>query len=234
MLFIAGMSFMLLMVFIIGVMVGVHIDAYPEKIAKEVPDIIRRQFYHPVEKLDKTGKEEEKNSRADVENNATAAITASSAAKADDLKGAPAMEAKKAAPGVSAPPSENLKASSDAVNPLSEEDGDAKTVASLPKLKEKDSHKSDTPEKSGAAQKFEGKYMVQLASLKNDEKAKQFCKKITPLGYNPKVQIVELPKRGKWFRVVLDGFETRDEAKMTASALSEKVGGLNCIIRPVR
>jgi cell division septation protein DedD len=235
-LFVAGMSLLLLLVFMIGVMVGVHIDAYPEKIAKGVPEMIRRQLYHPAEKSEKAGGEETKNPRAAGENNVPTALQASLAPKTDDLKGTSLTGDKKTAPAALAPPSGSLNAP--AGKNLSAPEGEgAKPAVPAPTLKEKGnrSNPSDSPEGTGAAvRKVGGKYFVQVASFKHDEEAKQFCKKITTLGYNPTMKIVELAKKGRWARVVIDGFETRDEAKKASSALSEKIKGLHCIVRPIR
>ncbi len=41
----------------------------------------------------------------------------------------------------------------------------------------------------------------------------------------------EVPGRGKWYRVVIGGFESREKAKATADLISGKVQGVKCVIR---
>src|SRR3990172_8932135 len=47
--FILGMSVLIFLVFVFGVMVGVHIDAYPERIAGVVPEFVRGMLHRPAE-----------------------------------------------------------------------------------------------------------------------------------------------------------------------------------------
>ncbi|MCG6537299.1 MAG: hypothetical protein L7F78_21960, partial [Syntrophales bacterium LBB04] len=101
-LFVAGMSFLLLLVFILGVLVGLHIDAYPEKIATVVPEMVRRQLHRPQEKGEKARGEEAKNPKEAVENNVLASSPASLPPKTDDPGGPSVAEGKKAQPPPSA------------------------------------------------------------------------------------------------------------------------------------
>jgi cell division protein FtsN len=83
-------------------------------------------------------------------------------------------------------------------------------------------------------QDVEKKYTLQVASFKKRDQAELFCKKISPLGYKPRVMIVDLPKKGKWFRVVIEKFKTEEEARKAAGVLSGKIKGVNCVIRPTK
>ncbi|MDP2268754.1 MAG: SPOR domain-containing protein, partial [Deltaproteobacteria bacterium] len=77
-----------------------------------------------------------------------------------------------------------------------------------------------------------GKYSVQVGSFKTQKVAKQFCNKITPLGFKPRVAMVELPNKGKWFRVVVEGFASHAEAQQAADILAKNVKGVSGIVRP--
>ncbi|HLA05612.1 MAG TPA: SPOR domain-containing protein, partial [Syntrophales bacterium] len=59
-------------------------------------------------------------------------------------------------------------------------------------------------------------------------------KKIISLGYKPRVATTEVAGKGTWSRVVIDGFATKEEAKKAAGVLSEKIKGVNCIVRPIK
>ncbi|MDP2725387.1 MAG: SPOR domain-containing protein, partial [Syntrophales bacterium] len=82
--------------------------------------------------------------------------------------------------------------------------------------------------------KVGGEYLVQAGSFKNINKAEELSKKIIALGYKPRVATTEVAGKGKWSRVVIDGFATKDEAKTAAGVLSEKIKSVNCIVRPIK
>lgn len=204
-LFVAGMSLLLFAVFIIGVMVGAHIDAYPEKIAQSIPAIIRRQLSHP-------------------------AVTTGKAATArEEVKVLPASEENTVVAPLPEPfvPREDLPAGS---TTGAVEKKASRTVPADPGAA------VTTPPHSAAAgtplTEAGGKYSVQVVSFKSPKVAGQFCKKITPLGFKPRVVMVELPNKGKWFRVIVDGFASHDEAQQAAAMLAKNIKGVNCIVRP--
>ena len=108
------------------------------------------------------------------------------------------------------------------------EPAETKTAATNPEVQEKTSP-GDEVESPPLVEK---KYQLQVGSFKSNGQAKKFCTKITSLGYDPQIVMVELPKQGKWFRVVINDFPTRDEAKVAAGVLSEKIKGISYMIRP--
>jgi cell division protein FtsN len=240
-LFVACMSLLLLFVFILGVMVGVHIDAYPEQIASGIPQIILKKFNLSPGKTEITAlvKEEAKKPAAGEESNAAATVVAPTIPKEEEPTGTEGAENKKSPPIASQPfpTTLNTATGNQKTSPtITGEEGVKKPVdAGGGKEREAKPVPHDSTEpSSGQKPPAEGKYMLQVVSLKDKSKAEQFCKKITPLGYNPRVAMIELPKKGKWFRVVIDGFETRDEAKKAADALSEKIKGVSCVIRSIK
>ena len=74
------------------------------------------------------------------------------------------------------------------------------------------------------------KYQIQVGSFKEKEKADQLCKKLTGLGLSPRVAEMQVPKKGKWMRVTLEGFESREDAQKTADRVAKKIKGLNCVV----
>ena len=195
-LFAVGMSLLLFFVFIIGVMVGLHIDAYPEKIAG-LPDIIRKRLYNPAVNTEgiNPGGEKTKIPLPD---------------DAGDV--------------VPLPDSLSLKEEAPTASPGLEEKKSSPVASPSGKGKEDDTQ----PPKVG------GEYLVQAGSFKNINKAEELSNKIIPLGYKPRVVTMEVPGKGKWSRVVIDGFETKEEAKKAAGVLSEKIKSVNCIVRPIK
>ncbi len=75
-----------------------------------------------------------------------------------------------------------------------------------------------------------GKYMVQVASFKDKKKAETLHGKLLDMGYSPKVDLIELNSKGKWFRVRLKGFETSKDAKEVAADLDKKVRWIKCLV----
>ncbi len=239
--FVAGMSFLLLMVFVLGVMVGVNIDAYPEKIARGLPDIIRRQLHRQPETSGPTAAVSEEIVKAPPpaeqsveENSAAASLPEPFVGKDDSPPEAPGAQEKN--PPLTSPPAGPRNAASTPQGPAAV--GTEKTV--VKPLAEAVVGKSDSgnaqprehKDDSARPANGEGKYLVQVASFKNRDKAQQFCDKITPLGFKPRVAMIELPNKGRWFRVTVDGFPSREEAKKATVVLEKNIKGISGVIRP--
>ncbi|MEI8173371.1 MAG: SPOR domain-containing protein [Deltaproteobacteria bacterium] len=75
-----------------------------------------------------------------------------------------------------------------------------------------------------------GNYQIQVVSLKEKGKADQVCKKLMNLGYSPRIVTAELRDRGVWHRVVLEGYESREQAQKVTDIVSKKIRGVNCVI----
>ncbi len=74
------------------------------------------------------------------------------------------------------------------------------------------------------------KYQIQVGSFKEKEKADQLCKKLTGLGLSPRVAEMQVPKKGKWMRITLEGFESREDAQKAADRVAGTIKGLNCVV----
>ena len=74
------------------------------------------------------------------------------------------------------------------------------------------------------------KYQVQVGSFKEKGKADQLCKKLTALGFSPRAAEVQVPKKGKWVRITLEGFESREDAQKAADGVARKIKGLSCVV----
>jgi cell division septation protein DedD len=74
------------------------------------------------------------------------------------------------------------------------------------------------------------KYLISVVSFKEKEKADRLCKKLTDLGFAPSVAQVELHEKGKWFRVTIEGFNSREQAQKVVDSVTKKIRGLNCAI----
>lgn len=85
----------------------------------------------------------------------------------------------------------------------------------------------DTPPEEERAT---GPYTVQVASFRGKDMTGGLRKKLSDLGYAPRVDEVTLPTSGTWFRVKVHGFATYDEARGVASRLEKEIRGIKCLI----
>lgn len=101
------------------------------------------------------------------------------------------------------------------------------------------SRKTATP-KNGSVQTTEkqdkktdttGKFFVQIVSYQEKEKSELTAKKVKFLGHRAKVVHVDLAAKGKWYRVVVDGFETKEKAQKAAAKIKAQLKGTQCIVR---
>jgi cell division septation protein DedD len=77
------------------------------------------------------------------------------------------------------------------------------------------------------------KYQIQVVSFKEREKADQMCKKLKAHGFKPTVAVTDLQEKGKWFRVTLEGYESKEQAQKSADSVAKSIKGLNCVIHKV-
>ncbi|HLA26997.1 MAG TPA: SPOR domain-containing protein [Syntrophales bacterium] len=231
MFFAVGMSLLLFFVFIIGVMVGLHIDAYPEKIAG-LPEIIRKRLYSPAVNTERISPGGEKTPLPDDAGDA-GSLPDSLSLEEEESTASPGLEEKKSSPV--AFPSGNMDGKEKSVDVGG--DAGARPAATLPVVKKQESKlpPSDVAGEDGAQPpNVGGKYLVQAGSFQNINKADELSNKIIPLGYKPRVATTEVAGKGKWSRVVIEGFETKEEAMNAARVLSEKIKGVTCIVRPIK
>ncbi|MEA3470131.1 MAG: SPOR domain-containing protein [Thermodesulfobacteriota bacterium] len=172
-----GISLFLLFSFIFGVIVGKHIESYPEKIAIGIPSAIKEKI---------TKKDDEKT---------------------------------------------ELKAGE-------KEEFELTFYDTLPKKREEEvkvtSEKKSGPEVvSKASEEKPGlpeRYLIQVASFKDEERMKKLRKRLSAMGYTPSINEISLASSGHWFRVKLEGFATFDEAAKTATFIEKKISGLKCLV----
>jgi cell division protein FtsN len=77
------------------------------------------------------------------------------------------------------------------------------------------------------------KYQVQVVSYKEKEKAEQLRKKLVAQGFRPLIAVTDLKEKGKWHRVTLDGYDSKEHAQKAADSVAGKVKGVNCVVHKV-
>ena len=214
-LFLLGMSGLLFGVFLLGVTLGKNIDTYPEKIARFIPDRIKAHIgiSPDVAEPVMAARDDKKQDMPEPDRDLNLTFYDTLGKRKTDAKGmAPdGMIPKKAAPEkVKEPPPQPPPA------PVT------------PAIQPKAAAPSPVKEKSVQQEKF----LVQVVSYKDKDKAARLAKKISASGYSVHTEVMELPGRGKWFRVVMGLFSDRPEAQKAIDSISKKNKGLSCVIRP--
>lgn len=74
------------------------------------------------------------------------------------------------------------------------------------------------------------KYKVQVGSFKEKGKANELSKKLTALGFSPRVTEMQVPKKGKWTRITLEGFESQQDAQKAVDSVKREIKGLSCVV----
>ncbi|MBU2054011.1 MAG: SPOR domain-containing protein [Proteobacteria bacterium] len=255
-LFVCGMSLLLFSMFLLGIVVGKHMETYPERSFPGIPELIRDSllaslpkagrvpppaeqgakneqagsedrfdltFYETLGgKKERTPEEMTANTEKNRRGESPPAPAGPAANKA--LTGQPAMPPGSAA-GKRHPP---LPAGDGVVK---KQDPSSEKAAAQTDKKKPEALPS-APAAEGAASPGKGRFEVQAAAYRERSKAEQMAQRLVSLGFSPKVAMKELPAKGLWFRVIVDGFESRAKAQEAADSLAGKIGGLKCIIRP--
>jgi cell division protein FtsN len=249
-LFIGGMSALLFSLFLIGIVVGKHMEAYPERYSTGIPEMIGNRLFTALPPAGKAaspetepgGKEEPPGADAEVvptgsepPGDKKGAVTPESRPDAVKNKGAEADAGRALPSGGVMRPSE---ATADGVGgethrppPVAGGEGAVKKAVPSPEGKpagDSGTKKSPAPE-TAAPQK--GRYEIQAAAYRERAQAEQLVKKFTDFGFSSQVVMKEIPGKGQWFRVIVGGFENRGKAQEAADQLTGKVRGLKCVIR---
>ncbi len=75
------------------------------------------------------------------------------------------------------------------------------------------------PEKTAPAKPAEGTFQIQVYSSQSKQDADAKSAVLAKTGYVPKVDQVDLKEKGTWYRIRLQGFKTREEAKAAGDKL---------------
>ncbi|MEW6335550.1 MAG: SPOR domain-containing protein [Thermodesulfobacteriota bacterium] len=247
--FIFGMSILIFSGFLIGVVVGKHMDAYPERYASGIMVMIRDRLLASLPGAGKESADKGAPDPGDEKINLTFFDTlggkkgggspggqggslkeSPSGASAD--QGAPAadpLKKKAVAPPVEAarqkasPAPAGEDGTKRAVPPAHKVAGAAGTQIPPPPAAEPQTKK--TP---AGKSRFE----IQAAAYREQEQAEQLAKKIMDLGFVTRVVMKEIPGKGTWFRVIAEGFESREQAQEASERMAAGIRGLKCVIRP--
>jgi len=234
-LFICGMSLLLFSSFLIGVVIGKHMEAYPERYSSGLTELIRDRLLMARTKAGEKGAQEVKEEKfgltfyetlggdkgaatvggrngevKDKKSEDPAGQIAPSAALPETKRPAPIPDDAVSKARSAAPPDDG--------GPVKQAPSEERTAGEAGLLKS-----SDQPGR--------GRFEIQAAAYREKQQAEQLVKKLKNLGFSPHIVMKELSHKGTWFRVIVPGFESREKAKETAGEMAGKIRGLNCVIR---
>jgi cell division protein FtsN len=78
--------------------------------------------------------------------------------------------------------------------------------------------------------KEHGKFMIQVVSFQERAKADGVLKQLSTMGYKARVVEVNVPHKGRWFRVIMTGYNNRDDAQQVSDRIAKSVKGVNCVV----
>ena len=74
-------------------------------------------------------------------------------------------------------------------------------------------------------------FTLLAASLKDSSNAERFLKKLQAKGYSPTMETIDMPESGRWTRVLVGSFESREEALKFAAEFNRKENVQGLVIR---
>ena len=247
-LFICGMSLLLFSSFLIGVVVGKHMEAYPERYSSGLTELIRDRlltaptkvggkdaqqvkeekfgltFYETLGGDKGSAAVESRNGDAKNKNSEMPAGRIAPPANVQETEVPASISGdavSKTTPTVPADESSLKKQASSAEGPAGETGRQKPSVSPVP----------STPKVKAAAQADTGRFEIQAAAYRESRQAEQLVKKLKVLGFSPHVVMKDLPGKGRWFRVIVGGFESKEKAREAAGQMTGKIRGLNWLIR---
>lgn len=234
--FLAGFTVLAFVSFLVGVQVGRNIDTYPEWFARGIPTRILELIGPPGP-----------SARRDIPVGKPGALfdvpagDSQTGKPAEGEKGPAAGAAPPTITGPAAPAGEAVTppaGSAVTVPGVSAATGEAKSAAAQTAAAAGNAKNEKTPATAKAEGKKEkeapsksGRYVVQVVSFREKEKAEGLSKKILSLGYTPQVSLTDITGKGKWYRVTVEGFETKQTAEKAVENMTSKIKGLSCVIK---
>ena len=220
---IVGTAVLLCSAFLFGIVVGKNIDTYPEKIAS-LPQRLLALVWRPA-KIRVAQNQPKKPDELDLTfyNTLTSKKGVAEEQPIPDKK--PVIEVPAVQQFIAQPQND---AGSASIGSNSE----VKKQQALTSGTKGDAIEAKIKEAKPAVVASGGKFSVQVASLKEKNKADQMNKKISALGFTPQIVETNVQGKGTWFRVVIYGFSSKAQAQAAAGKISNKTG-TTCIVRRI-
>jgi cell division protein FtsN len=233
-LFVSGMSLLLFGMFLLGIVVGKHLEAYPERYSGGFAELVR-------ERLSWLTPQKEKSPQPDVAANSDN----STPEETFDLTFYKTLGDKKDKSNYAGGKGTNdNRANNKTVVPEAKDKAElhlhqndsstgGESAGLVSEQAEAGYSVSMTPEGStdvGMVEK-KGFFEVQAAAYRDVSKAEKIINKLKHLGFTPRIVPKEIPNKGKWFRVIAGNFANRQDAEAASLKIAENIAGVKCVIR---
>lgn len=197
---VVGMSLLVVVFFLFGVHVGRHIDVMPEKIAWGIP----RKLLYAMNLLPPRG-----------EHGSVSQPVIEEARPREDTSISSTLPQVQPGPTVAQEP-DKMKMSETREGQVDRPFGDREGTSREEKDRGRDNLRSE-------------RYRIQIVSLRDRKKAEEVAALVKKHGYHASVVTVDINSKGRWYRVVADGFTTEDRAREAAAVLMKKLKS-KCIV----
>lgn len=109
----------------------------------------------------------------------------------------------------------------------------ATAQADLEASKPPDAQSAESPQnpRTEAVAEVTGHFTLLAASVKDASNAENFVKKLQEKGYSPRLETVDMPESGRWTRVLVGSFDSREEALKFAADFNRKENLQGLVIR---
>lgn len=229
---IAGMAALLCFTFLFGVEVGKNIDTYPEKISS-LPQQLLALVWRPA-KIKVAQKEAENKAlqnqpKANEEPDLTFFNTLTNKKGAVKEKTIPDKKPVAEAPVEQQPlpkPKSDSPAAAVSPEPAAKKQQPAANVKKSDEIEAKirEAETKAAAKESKESKEVKGKFVIQAASMRERAKADELNKKIKDMGFKTRIVENNVPGKGKWYRIVVDGFSSKAGAQKAAEKISAKTG----------
>lgn len=225
-LFIIGMSFLLFSGFLTGVFVGKQLEADPELYASGVIALIRDRLFPPVPKAAGKGAPPPGEEKFDLTFYETLggkkkAASAANPPGKENPAAPPAAAAQQRIPPIPADEGNRKKQAPNAEGPA------PATGAQIPPASEA----AAAPPQAKKSPPGNVRFEIQAAAYRERLQAEELVKKMAALGFSSQIVMKDLPGKGRWFRVIAEGFDSREAAQEAAERMVAGIRGLKCVIR---
>lgn len=181
---VVGISVLLLLSFMSGLLVGRNIESYPEKIARGIPSTIKEKI---------SGSEE------------TAVVVAEPKKDVPLTFYKTLSREREETAGVTPPPR------------------DLPPVRTAPVA-------GAAPREAAVAPSTPGAYTIQVAAFRDRASAERLQSRLREINSVAQIHESDSPGQGTWFRLRIEGFDTREAAQGEAKKIEAAVRGLSCLI----
>jgi cell division septation protein DedD len=233
-LLISGMSLFMFGIFLFGIVVGKHLDAYPEKYSGGFLSLARDRLSWMV-----PGEEEMPQSEPAAPGDQGAEEEAFDFTFYKTL--GDKKDKKKSVVGSGIPESGSagkalVEKQRDAPEaPVSLNDASRNRTltgsAADKTVKEKPVSPAPAAPAHADAETQQGFFEVQAAAYRDVAQARKIMNDLKQMGFKPRIVQKDIPKKGRWFRVIAGDFADRKDADIASLKITRKINGVKCIIR---